>query len=198
MIRFIKGKFHPQADGTAIIETSGGIGFLVNIAANSPLYKNLEGDDVKVYTLMIVREDDMSLYGFDSKEELDLFKLLITVNGVGAKAAMAIMSVLPAMELRRAIAAGDIESIKAASGVGKKIAERVILELKDKVGDFGGVESVMGSTETFSFNSERSEAVSALIALGYSKSEADTAVGRILDDSLSCEEYIKGALKEMF
>ena len=85
MIRFLKGKFHPYSDGTAVIETSSGIGFLVNIPANSLLYKHMEGEDVKVHTHMIVREDDMSLYGFDDREELELFKLLITVNGVGAK-----------------------------------------------------------------------------------------------------------------
>ncbi|TDP50811.1 Holliday junction branch migration protein RuvA [Aminicella lysinilytica] len=195
MIRFIKGKFHPLTDGTAVIESASGVGFLVYLPANSPLYKNLEGDEVKVFTAMIVKEDDVSLYGFDGKEELDLFKLLITVNGVGAKAAMAIMSILPAMELRRAIAGGDVEAIKAASGVGKKTAERVILELKDKVGDFGDLSSVSSGEQSFSFGSERTEAVSALITLGYSKSEAETAVGRVIDDELPCEEYIKRALK---
>ena len=187
-----------MADGTAVIETVSGIGFLVNLPANSPLYKNLEGDDVKVFTAMMVREDDMSLYGFENKEELDLFKMLITVNGVGAKAGMSIMSVLPAMELRRAIAGGDVKAISAASGVGKKTAERVILELKDKVGDLSDSGIMPGGTESFTFSSERTEAVSALMALGYSKSEAETAVGRILDDSLKCEDYIKAALKEMF
>ena len=127
MIRFIKGIFHPQIDGTAIIETQSGIGFLVSIAANSPLYRNFEGAEVKVYTLMIVREDDMSLYGFDSMEELELFQLLITVKGIGPKAGLAIMGVLPLPELKRAIATGDVKAISAASGVGKKSAERVIL-----------------------------------------------------------------------
>jgi len=197
MIRFIKGKFHPLTDGTAVIESSSGIGFLVYLPANSPLYKNLEGDEVKVFTAMLVKEDDVSLYGFDGKEDLDLFKLLITVNGVGAKAAMAIMSILPAAELRRAIAGGDVEAIKAASGVGKKTAERVILELKDKVGDFGELSAAPSGEQSFNFGNERTEAVSALITLGYSKSEAETAVGRVVDDSLSCEEYIKRALKDM-
>ena len=136
MIRFLKGKFHPMGDGTVIIESGSGIGFLVNVPANSHLYKNLEGEDVKVYTHMIVREDDMSLYGFSHKDELELFKLLITVNGVGAKAAMAIMSILPQEELRRAVATGDSKAISAANGIGKKTSERIILELKDKVGEF--------------------------------------------------------------
>ena len=90
MIRFLRGSFHPNPDGTAVIETASGIGFLVSLPANSGLYKNPEGAEVKVYTLMIVREDDMSLYGFESRDELELFRLLITVNGVGAKAGMSI------------------------------------------------------------------------------------------------------------
>jgi Holliday junction DNA helicase, RuvA subunit len=197
MIRFIKGKFHPGTDGTAVIETESGIGFLVNLPANSPLYKNFEGDDVKVYTAMIVREDDMSLYGFDDKDSLDLFKLLITVSGVGAKAGMAIMSVLPPTELKRAIGTGDVAAISAASGVGKKTAERVILELKDKVGEFDDTSASNGEV-TGVFTTERSEAVSGLMTLGYTKSEAESAVGKVADDDLSCEEYIKRALKNLF
>ena len=120
MIRFLRGSFHPNPDGTAVIETASGIGFLVSLPANSGLYKNPEGAEVKVYTLMIVREDDMSLYGFESRDELELFRLLITVNGVGAKAGMSIMGILPQMELRRAIAAGDTKAVSAASGVRKR------------------------------------------------------------------------------
>ena len=132
MIRTLRGAFHPQADGTAVIETVAGIGFLVNLPANSTLYKKYEGEEVTAYTLMIVKEDDMSLYGFENRDELALFKLLISVNGVGPKAGMAIMSILPEQELRRAIGTGDAKTIAQANGVGKKTAERVILELKDK------------------------------------------------------------------
>lgn len=198
MIRFVKGKFHPSTDGTAVIETESGIGFLVNLPANSPLYRNLEGDDVKVYTAMIVREDDMSLYGFDNKEELDLFKLLITVSGVGAKAGMAIMGILPVMELKRAIATGDVKSISMASGVGKKTAERVVLELKDKVGEFADSNGLPSLDNNSAFSDEKNEAISALIALGYSKSEAASAVGKIKEDGLTSQEYIKLALKDLF
>ncbi len=196
MIRTLRGRFHPQTDGTCVIETDSGIGFLVNIPSNSPLYKNVEGEDVRVYTAMIVREDDMSLYGFDSMDELDLFKLLITVNGVGAKAGMSIMGVLPVMELKRAIALGDTKSISAASGIGKKIAERVVLELKDKVGEFAGEEMVSIGSDV-PFTNERNEAVNALVSLGYSKSEAEAAVRKVTEDDLAAEDYIKKALKEM-
>lgn len=197
MIRFIKGIFHPGLSGSVIIETASGMGFEVNIPANSSLYKNLEGEEVKVYTSMIVREDDVSLYGFSYKENLELFELLITVNGIGAKAGMSIMSALPPSELKRAIAMGDAKAISAANGVGKKTAERVILELKDKVGSFD--DDILAESDVFvPASDERSEAVAALIALGYTKNEAADAVGKVKKEDLTCEEYIKNALKNLF
>ena len=168
----------------------------MNLPANSPLYKNLEGEEVRVFTAMLVREDDMSLYGFDNQEELDLFKMLISVSGVGAKAGMSIMSILPPGELKRAMATGDTKAISAANGVGKKTAERVILELKDKVGDYPGAEGV-DSTEPVVITSERSEAISALVSLGYSRSEAESAVGKIEAEDLPAEQYIMLALRSM-
>ena len=197
MIRFIKGIFHPGLSGSVIIETASGMGFEVNIPANSSLYKNLEGEEVKVYISMIVREDDVSLYGFSDKENLELFELLITVNGIGAKAGMSIMSALPPSELKRAIAMGDAKAISAANGVGKKTAERVILELKDKVGSFD--DDILAESDVFvPASDERSEAVAALIALGYTKNEAADAVGKVKKEDLTCEEYIKNALKNLF
>lgn len=198
MIRFIKGIFHTGLNGSVLIETPSGIGFEVHVPAGSPLYKSLDGETVKVFTSMIVREDDISLYGFADRESLELFELLITVNGVGAKAGMAVMSVLPPMELKRAIAAGDAKAISAANGVGKKTAERIILELKDKVGNFEA-EDGSGSAPVFiSVSDERSEAVAALIALGYTRQEAEGAVGRVKEEDLTCEGYIKHALKSLF
>ena len=197
MIRFVKGRFYPQADGTCVIENSSGIGFLMTIAANCPLYKHYEGEEVKAYTLMTVREDDISLFGFSSMDELDLFKLLISVNGVGAKAGISIMSILPVDELKRAIASGDSKTIATANGVGKKTAERVIIDLKDKVGDFDVSESGASDVQAAAFTSERSEAVSALMALGYSKNEAEQSVGKVKDNDLRAEDYIKFALKNM-
>ncbi len=198
MIRFIKGIFHPSPDGSVIIETASGLGFEVNIPANSALYKHMEGETVKVHTSMIVKEDDVSLYGFSDRENLELFELLITVNGVGAKAGMAIMSALPPSELKRAIAGGDAKSISRANGVGKKTAERIILELKDKVGSFDDLDAGQFDEVFSTAGDERSEAVAALIALGYTKNEAASAVGKVKDDSLTCEAYIKQALKNLF
>lgn len=199
MIRTLRGIFHPENDGTAVIETSGGIGFLLTIPANSPIYKNLDGEEVRVYTLMTVRQDDISLYGFDTKEELELFRLLITVNGVGAKAAMSIMGLLPEIELRRVIATGDTKTISQASGIGKKTAERIILELKDKVGDFFEEKGI--KDEDFIQNpiltDDKAEAIGALTSLGYTRSEAEVAVGKVKGENLSVEDYIKNALKQM-
>lgn len=198
MIRFIKGIFHPGLSGSAMIETASGMGFEVHLPANSPLYKNIEGESVKVYTSMIVKEDDVSLYGFSDKESLELFELLITVSGVGAKAGMSIMSVLPPSELKRAIASGDVKAISAANGVGKKTAERLILELKDKVGTFDD-SGISTSFDSFvPVSDERNEAVAALMALGYNKNEAADAVSRVKGEDLTCEDYIKHALKNLF
>lgn len=197
MIRFIKGIFHPGFRGEVIIESASGLGFEVNIPANSPLYKKMEGDEVKVFTSMIVKEDDVSLYGFSDKESLELFELLITVNGVGAKAGMAIMSCMPVAEVKRAIGMGDAKAISKANGVGKKTAERIILELKDKVGSFDETAVSFGEV-VLPTSDERSEAVAALMALGYSKNEASAAIGKVAEDGLSCEDYIKQALKNLF
>lgn len=198
MIRFIKGIFHPGLNGEVIVENASGMGFEIHIPANSPLYKKMEGEEVKIFTSMIVKEDDISLYGFSDKESLELFELLITVNGVGAKAGMSIMSALPPAELRAAIGMGDVKSISKANGVGKKTAERIILELKDKVGSFDANAVSFGDVAPAVTGDERSEAVAALMALGYSKNEAASAVGKVADDSLSCEDYIKQALKNLF
>lgn len=197
MIRFIKGKFHPGPDDSVIIETPSGLGFEVHVPFNSPLYKKNEGEEVRIYTSMRVKEDDISLYGFTSRDDLELFELLITVNGVGAKAAMSIMGVLSSDELKFAIASDDAKQISRANGVGKKTAERIILELKDKIGAFVREERPGGSSYE-PVSDERSEAVAALMVLGYTRAEAVSAVGRVRTDGLSCEEYVRNALKDLF
>ncbi|MFR7990774.1 MAG: Holliday junction branch migration protein RuvA [Anaerovoracaceae bacterium] len=197
MIRTIKGTFHPEENGKVIVETVSGIGFEMNIPSNSRLYKTLEGQEVKVYTSMVVKEDDISLYGFPDRESLEFFEMLITVNGIGAKAGMSILSALPPAELRRAVIMGDSKAISAANGVGKKTAERVILELKDKIGTFE--DELPDSGQLYAeVSDERGEAVAGLMALGYTKNEAAAAVGKIKEDGLTCEDYIKNALKSLF
>ena len=137
MIKYIKGYYSMTFAGGIVVETSSGIGFEINIPAGSPLYKYGEGEEITVFTAMIVKEDYISLYGFHNRESLDLFRLLITVSGIGAKGAMSIMGSMSADELRRAIMFEDVKEISKANGVGKKTAERLILELKDKIGKLG-------------------------------------------------------------
>ena len=199
MIRFLRGIFHPSSDGSAIIETDSGIGFRLNVPANSGLYKKADGDEVSVYTSMQVREDAVNLYGFTSMEDLELFELLITVNGVGAKAGLSVMSTLPPAQLRMAITSGDTASITKANGIGKKTAERIILELKDKVtGPAGFVAEEAGDMKTGPVAAgEKEEAVAALTALGYTRNEALSAISKVKGEELTCEDYIRGALKNL-
>lgn len=198
MIKYIKGIYSMTTTNSIIVENSSGIGFEIFVPLGSGLYKNQIGDQIKVMTYMIVKEDDISLYGFEDKENLELFKQLISVNGVGPKAAMSIMS-LGIMEVKRAIVYEDSKSISSANGIGKKTAERIILELKDKVSS-EGIEGPIQTESALSINNndERNEAINALMALGYSKNEAFSAVGSVADEGLSCEEYIKKALKNLF
>ncbi len=203
MIKYIRGIYAMTFAGGIVVESSSGIGFEINIPAGSPLYKYSEGDEIKVFTAMIVKEDDISLYGFHNRESLDFFRLLLTVSGIGAKGAMAIMGSMSVDELKRAVAFEDVKEISRANGIGKKTAERLILELKDKVGkldmETGRTGEAIGGVinETVSQDG-RTEAIYGLIALGYSKSEAFGAVGKVPEDGLTSEEYIKKALKNLF
>ena len=202
MIRYIKGTYAMTVETGIVVETSSGIGFEISIPVGSPIYKYSEGDEVLVYTYMMVKEDDISLYGFHNRESLDLFKLLITVNGVGAKAAMAIMGSMTAGELRQAVIFEDAKTISKANGIGKKTAERIILELKDKLGNLerGGVAqaAALNDETGAAAGDARAEAISALAALGYTKAEAFAAISAVPDEGLTCEEYIKKALKNLF
>ena len=195
MIRYIKGIFHPALDGTVIVENASGVGFEINIPTGSGLYKMPEGSEVKVFTSMQVREDDISLYGFSEREELELFELLLKVSGIGAKGAMSIMSSFSADELKFAIATGDAKTISRANGIGKKTAERLILELKDKVGAVDTATGEILKYEDEPAGDERAEAISALMELGFNRNEATAAVARVKGEALTVEDYIKQALK---
>lgn len=199
MIRYVKGIYTMNVNGGIVVETQSGIGMEIFVPANSPVYRYGIGDSIMVFTSMIVKEDDISLYGFHNKESLELFEKLITVSGVGAKGAMAIVGTLSVEELKRAIAFEDAKEISRANGIGKKTAERIILELKDKVGKFEGELPAAALSEDVSISADsRSEAVTALVALGYTKAEAFNAVASVNDEGLTSEEYIKKALKNLF
>ena len=133
MIRFLRGEYLYYESGAIVLETAGGIGFRIFVSDTSSLLTKHEGEQIEVYTYMQVKEDGMALYGFADTEGLALFEQLITVKGVGPKAGLAIMSTGTPNQIKAVIAAGDAASVAMAPGIGKKTAERVILELKDKV-----------------------------------------------------------------
>ena len=198
MIRYVKGIYSMNINGGIVVETQSGLGLEIFLPANSPIYRYGEGETIMVYTSMIVKEDDISLYGFHNIDNLEIFERLITVSGVGAKGAMSILSTLEAAELKRAIAFEDAKEISRANGIGKKTAERIILELKDKLAKTD-IPAYVPPADTADVSSDsRSEAITALVTLGYTKAEAFNAVASINDEGLSSEEYIKKALKNLF
>lgn len=194
MIHYIKGILAIKLDTGIVVET-GGIGYDIAVPGNSSLYLRSEGDEVVCYTAMIVREDDVSLYGFADRESLELFRLLITVSGVGAKAAMSVLSALTSSQLRQAIAFEDDKVIATANGVGKKTAQRIVLELKDRV-SADNISSAQQQVSSAVSDDTRSEAVKGLVSLGYTRAEAVNALAGT--EAATVEEYIKKALKNLF
>ena len=201
MIGFIRGELAEKGDGYIIVDVNG-VGYEIFVPANSRAYLSEEGREVMVYTAMMVKEDDVSLYGFMRKGELDAFRKLITVNGVGAKAAISILSSFTLEQIQQAIAFEDVKTITKANGIGKKTAERIVLELKDKFGAAAAQEAFQEATGSDVgadvVSDGRSEAVSALMALGYTRGEAMSALSSVEDSDLTAEDYIKRALRNLF
>ncbi len=198
MFHYIRGKVTMTFEGGIVIESQG-IGYEVFVPGGSGAYMQSD-KEVLLYTSMIVREDDISLYGFTEREGIALFKRLMTVNGVGAKAAMSILSAMNPGEVRKAIMFEDAKSLTKAQGIGGKIAQRIILELKDKIGNIsGGMDMSVGADMAASIagSDARTEAVTALMALGYNRGEAAEAIGRVKEELDSPEAYIKLALKNL-
>lgn len=195
MIRHITGKYLFYEKGSIVVETQGGIGFRIHVADTSPVLNAREGDVVQLYTYMQVKDDGMSLFGFNDRDALTLFEQLLTVNGVGPKAGLAIMSIGTVNQIKAFIMHKDAKSIAKAQGVGKKTAERVILELADKVSAVPIQEAEIATESAVLFSDERNNAVVALTTLGYSKAEAEEAIGHVPEDDLTIEEYIKKSLK---
>jgi Holliday junction DNA helicase RuvA len=197
MISYIHGQLAYKHD-TAIVIDTGGVGYEIFVPANSQLLLAREGEDVRVFTVMIVKEDEMSLYGFAGRDSVDLFRLLLTVSGVGAKAAMSILSAMSAADAVRAITFGDATLLTKANGIGKKGAERIILELSDKVGKLPGGTGADGHVPVLNAAGDpQSEAIEVLLSLGYSRSEAGAAVMGVTGKGLKAEEYVKQALRSM-
>lgn len=194
MYEYIKGKYVGINKDYIIVENSGiGYKIFTSGATMSSLPKS--GEEVMLYLEQIVREDFLGLYGFDSKDELEMFKLLLTVSGVGPKAALSLLSISRVNNLKYAIMTGDEKHICRGIGIGKKTAARIILELKDKLKP----DELLDSVESIDIQGNEnimiiSEALSALLALGYSEKEADTALKKVNKED-SVENIIKSALK---
>lgn len=194
MIGYIKGNLLHAEDGVAIVET-GGVGFEINCssAVYAELLKNGGGE---VYTYTAVKEDDISLYGFISREEKKVFLQLISVNGVGPKLGMTVLSSMSAAEFKAKIASNDVKGLAAVKGLGKKTAERLVLELKDKMGaDLTQASVIPSATE---ISEEDDDAVTALIGLGFSRAESLSAVKKAkLAGAVGLTQTISYALKSM-
>ncbi len=200
MIEFVKGELAAVEADKAVIDV-GGVGFALFMSGQALGKLPSAGSQVKIYTYLNVKEDAMQLYGFLTKDDLEVFRLLIGVSGIGPKGALGILSGLTPDELRFAVMSNDVKAISAAPGIGKKTAEKLILELKDKL----KIEDVLehaaqegsGQGETNSGGGEvAGEAVQALIALGYGNTEALQAVKKAyVSEDMEVEEVLKAALK---
>ena len=192
MYYYIKGELILKDAGFVVVDNNG-IGY--KIFTSGYTIASLSEKIVTLYTYLHVREDVFDLYGFSTKDELSMFLNLISVSGVGPKAALSILSVMSPMSLAAAIITGDAKALTKANGVGAKMAQRVILELKDKLKNADIIPDTLTKEEVINSGSPE-EAVSALMVLGYSQNDAKRAVASV-DQSLSTEEIITLALKKM-
>lgn len=204
MYAYIKGTLTEITEDAVVVET-GGIGYNIKVSTTTADLLPGIGSEVKVYTYTLVREDAFSLYGFLTRDDLDIFKKLITVSGIGPKGGLAILSVMSADALRFAVMAGDSKAIAKAPGIGAKTAERVILDLRDKISvedtlrSVGAAGDAAGVSAGTADNRMKREAIEALVALGYSASDATAAVKKVdVGEDATSESILKMALKYMF
>ena len=199
MIYCLTGKIVKKSMN-AVVLSCGGVGYYAQCPASVAGALPGVGKEATIYTVMSVTENDMSLYGFATEQQQACFEMLIAVSGVGPKVGLAILSVMEPDRVALAISAGDHKAFKAASGVGPKLAQRIVLELKDKVAkgfvDGISLEDVAGASAQTPAAQSSSQAIAALVSLGYSQSEAALAVSKI-DATLPVEEIIKLALRGM-
>lgn len=204
MYAYIKGMLTEMTEDAVVVE-AGGIGYNIKVSTTTADLLPGVGSEVKIYTYTLVREDAFSLYGFLTRDDLDIFKKLITVSGIGPKGGLAILSVMSADALRFAVAAGDAKAIAKAPGIGAKTAERVILDLRDKISiedtlrSVGAAGNGTGADMGTADNMMKREAIEALVALGYSASDATAAVKKVdVGEDATSESILKMALKHMF
>ena len=206
MIAYVNGIIEYIEEGLCVVDV-GGVGINVYISGSTMDRMPGIGEAVKLYTYTNVKEDAFTLFGFLSRDELSLFKMLITVSGIGPKGGLSILSVMTPDDLRFAIMAGDSGSISKAPGIGKKTAERITLELRDKIkvtedDMLRNSSAVTLDDLSGDASSARDEAVAALVALGYNSSDAMKAVRKVLKENEAAasdtEKLLKLALKEMY
>lgn len=194
MISYIKGRLEAKNLDNVIIEV-GGIGYKIFMSANSMDRLGETGTEVKVHTYMRVREDDISLYGFCTNEELKMFEQLLGVSGVGAKSALSILANISPSSFALAIITGDLNTLKSLPGIGAKSAQRMILELKDKMKTQEAIETEFIPVQNTIKNDKAKDAIEALQVLGYSRRDIDLAISKIDTNELSVEDIIKQGLK---
>ena len=203
MISFIKGYIAETTENSVILETDS-IGYEIFMTGPAIEETSRMQDKIKIYTYFHVREDTMQLYGFLSRDDLEMFRLLLNVNGIGPKAAMGVLAAITADELRFAVLSDDVKTISRAPGIGKKTAQKLILELKDKLKledafekKLDHQEENLSLTDT-SLRDSRQEAVEALTALGYSSTNALRAVRQVSEETGDdVEAILKAALKQL-
>lgn len=199
MLAYIKGKIETKAEEYIVIDV-GGLGYKINMSGISIQNIGEIGEEVKVHTYYRVREDDISIFGFITQEELKMFELLLTVSGVGAKVALAILANISVTDFAIAVINGDVTKIVQVPGIGKKSAERIILELKDKLKKIQQEDKATGTTankkieKAIEQNNNIQEAISALQVLGYNKKEIEKALEKIEKENTTTEDIIRKGL----
>ena len=201
MISYIKGTITFIYENRIVIENNG-IGYNVWISENTRTKLTVNDKIIKIFTYMNVKEDNIDLFGFLSMEELDIFNKLISVSGVGPKSALSLLSSMEPSKITLAIITDDITALSKGQGIGKKTAQRIILELKDKIDAFEYSNNFVGSSDINISNiknidSEKQDAIDALLSLGFGRSEVIKAVTEIDNATSSSSEIIKIALKKL-
>lgn len=191
MIAYIKGIVDSFGEDYIVLDNNG-IGYLISMPVSDIEKLRKQNGIVKINTYHYVREDMIGLYGFLSSEALSMFKMLLNVSGVGPKAALSMLSTIAPSNLILAIITGDDKTLSSAQGIGKKLAQRIILELKDKFKDYNFMQD---SSEDKGVEDDSMEAMAALIALGYTRQEAAAAIKKVDDGNSSLEDIVKKALK---
>lgn len=197
MYAYLNGLVAEKGQNSLVVDV-GGVGYLLSVSMNTLQETPPVGEKMKVYTVLSVREDAMELFGFASREEKDMFNRLLTVSGIGPKVALSILGAMPLRDLTLAIVTGDVTSLSRAPGVGKKTAQRLALELRDKVEQSDlDYAPANGGPVTPVQEDAAQEALAALQALGYTASEAARAVSQVRGQSDSANDLVRLALRNM-